>query len=208
MEAVEKQRFRVSVRWLMIAVAVCALVLAPLAWLIRQQNERIRLEQLLANERAFAVRAQEVARVHAAEAEAWAMVAERAAHPEVGPPAAGGKRGVWAALSVNHAAFRQGEIKNLAIEFTLVNDGDTVVDSKIADSRIVVNGKDLADSGFILGNGPRDARFNALPPGDRLRFSYALGEQFPEPGVYQVSWRGKQFRSPEVVIRVLPDQAH
>ena len=98
---------------------------------------------------------------------------------------------LWAALSVNHPVFRQAETKALNIEFTLVNDGDAVLDPKIGDSKIIINGKELADSGFILSNGPRDARFDALPPGDHLRFGYALGDHFLEPGVYRVSWRGR-----------------
>ena len=111
--------------------------------------------------------------------------------------------GLWAALTANHAVFRRGETNGLNVEFTLVNDGGVTVDPKIGESRIVVNGEELADSGLILGNGPRDARFAALPPGDYLRFSYALGDHFKEPGVYRVSWRGADFRSPEVVFRVL-----
>lgn len=70
----------------------------------------------------------------------------------------------------------------------------------------MVNGEELADSGLVLGNGPRDARSAALPPGDHLSFGYALGDHFREPGIYRVSWRGANFRSPEVVFRVLPDR--
>src|SRR5262249_54659957 len=92
------------------------------------------------------------------------------------------------------------------ITFTLVNDGNQVIDPKIPSARIVVNGKPLPDSGLIFGNGPRDARFTALPPGDHLLFGYALGSHFKKPGVYRVHWEGEGFRSPEVVFRVLPKQ--
>jgi hypothetical protein len=95
----------------------------------------------------------------------------------------------------------------LIVEFTLVNDGEATIDPKIGASRIVVNGTELEDSGLILGNGPRDARFDALPPGDNLRFVYALGDHFKEPGVYRVSWQGASFRSPEVEFRVLLEKA-
>ena len=108
---------------------------------------------------------------------------------------------------MNHAVFLRGEEAGLSVEFTLVNDGEAEIDPKIGESRIVVNGKELADSGLILGNGPRDARFAALPPGEHLRFGYALGDHFQEPGIYRVSWRGANFRSPEVVFRVLAKDA-
>ena len=156
--------------------------------------------------RAEAARAQYVAQVRAAQAQFASKATDPADHPEEGSTAR--KRGgLWAALGVNHAVFRRGEAKGLNVEFTLVNDGEAIIDPKIGESRIVVNGEELADSGLILGNGPRDARFAALPPGEHLRFGYALGDHFQEPGVYRVSWRGANFRSPEVVFRVLPEKA-
>ena len=42
---------------------------------------------------------------------------------------------LWAGLSVNHPIFKAGQAKDLRIEFTLVNDGDQVIDPKIAESR-------------------------------------------------------------------------
>ena len=47
-------------------------------------------------------------------------------------------------MSVNHAIFKAGQTKDLRIEFTLVNDGDKVIDPKIPESRIVINGKELS----------------------------------------------------------------
>jgi hypothetical protein len=210
MEAVGRRRFRVSVRSLMIAVAVIALALVPFLWVARQ-TALVRAQALraLAAERmarAEAERSRYVAQVHAAQAQLGVEAAAPLARPEAGSTA-GDRGGLWAALAVNHAAFRRGEAQGLYVEFTLVNDGEAAVDPKVGESRIVVDGAELADSGLILGNGPRDARFAALPPGGHLRFGYALGDHFRQPGVHRVSWRGAGFRSPEVVIRVLPDEA-
>ena len=105
---------------------------------------------------------------------------------------------------MNHPIFEQEDTKKLSIEFTVVNDSDKTIDPKIAESRIVINGEVLADSARILTNGPQDTRYGALPPGDHLRFVFALGDHFERPGVYRVSWRGEDFQSPEVVFRVLP----
>jgi type II secretory pathway pseudopilin PulG len=204
-ETQEKRRFRVSIGWVMGLIAVVALVLAPMVLITRQYQQvrvmeaRARAEAELA--RAQAVRAQYLAAKLEAEQRA---VADRESQAGGGPTAVK-KGGLWAALGVNRAVFRKDEAKDLAVEFTLVNDGDSVADPGIGDSRVVINGKSWEDSGLILSNGPRDDRYRALPPGESLRFVYALGDRFKEPGVYRVSWRGPKFRSAEVVFRVLPE---
>jgi hypothetical protein len=209
MQAAEEHRFRLSVRTLMIAVAVCALLLAPLIWLMRQ-NALLRSQQMRAVEaermaRAAAERAVYASLIRSAQAQVVSKASYADDHPEEGSPVP--KRGgLWVALGVNHVVFRRGDAKGLDVEFSLVNDSEETIDPKIAESRIVVNGKELVDSGLILGNGPRDARFAALPPGEHLQFGYSLGDYFKEPGVYRVSWRGANFRSPEVVFRVLPEK--
>ena len=71
-----------------------------------------------------------------------------------------------------------------------------------------MNGPGRPPSSGRAGDDPRDARFAALPPGDHLRFVYVLGDHFKGPGVYRVSWRGANFRSPVVVFRVLPEKAN
>jgi len=114
---------------------------------------------------------------------------------------------IWAGLSVNHSIFKAGQTEDLRIEFTLVNDGDKVIDPKIPESQIVINGKELSDSGMILSSVQKGTRFKALPPGESLQFDCLLGDQFKEPGVYRVSWKGSGFQSSEIVLRILPDEA-
>jgi hypothetical protein len=128
--------------------------------------------------------------------------------PQPGPGAGKAKaseeaKPLWAGLSINQPVFREGGTELLQFTFSMVNDGDKVIDPKITASKIVVNGKPLPDSAHIFGNGPRDDRFTALPPGDFLLFGAGLGSRFKKPGVYRVYWEGEGFRSPEVVFRVL-----
>ena len=111
---------------------------------------------------------------------------------------------LWAAISVSDPLFHEGWTKDLALHFTVVNDGSEPIDPKIVASKIIINGKGLEDSAVIFGNGPRDARWNALPPADSLRFTYALGEYFKQPGIYKVSWTGEGFEAAEIVFRVMP----
>ena len=114
---------------------------------------------------------------------------------------------LWAGLSVNHPIFKAGQAKDLRIEFTLVNDGDKVIDPKIADSRLVINGKELSDSGLILSSVQKALVSEALPPGESLQFDCRLGDRFKEPGTYRVVWKGAGFQSSEMVLRILPEKA-
>jgi hypothetical protein len=205
---VEKRRFRFSVRFLMIVVALCALLLAPIVWQYRQNQRLVRAELIAVREaeraRVEAERARYLAQVRSAEAALNATRVGEDRRPVAGSPAANHRGRLWAAVTLNHPVFEQGKTKDLSIEFTVVNDSDQTIDPKIAESVIVINGQDLADSARILSHGPRDTRYSALSPGDHLRFVYALGDPFRRPGVYRVSWRGEGFQSPEVVFRVLP----
>src|SRR5437588_8457772 len=119
-QTAEKHRFHLSVRSLMIFIAVCALLLAPVIWVARQ-TALLRAEQMRAIDaerraRAEAARAQYVAQVRAAQAQFASKATNAADHPEEGSSA---KKlgGLWAALGVNHAVFRHGDTKGLTIEF-------------------------------------------------------------------------------------------
>jgi hypothetical protein len=113
---------------------------------------------------------------------------------------------LWAAISVNMPVrtWPTFTTDRFMLYFGLVNDGDKTVDPELESSQLLVNGNELKDWRFILSNGPRDDRWEALPPGDNLSFGIALGARFEKPGVYRVSWKGKGFKAPEIVFRVMP----
>ena len=181
----------------MIAVALCAVLLALAVGTVRHFEAQVRVERLLAEQaRNQALQARELAQARSAQAAANLGTADQ--------PKAGS---LWAGLSVNHAIFKAGQTKDLRIEFTLVNDGDKEIDPKIADSRIVINGKELSDSGLILSSVQKGARFKALSPGESLQFDCLLGDQFKEPGTYRISWKGAGFESPEIMLRTLAVEA-
>ena len=94
---------------------------------------------MAAQARVQALQARELALVRSAQA---APVAAKLGSAD--PKKAGS---LWAGLSVNHPIFRAGQANDLRIEFTLVNDGDQVIDPKIPESQIVINGKELATPG-------------------------------------------------------------
>jgi hypothetical protein len=120
---------------------------------------------------------------------------------------------LWAALSVPHPAFREGELTQATpgagrnpfqVDFVVVNDGDKAINPELGASKLFINGKELEDWGFIVANGPKDNRWEALPAKDNLSFGYGLGKYFEKPGIYRLVWKGKHFQSPELVFRVLP----
>jgi hypothetical protein len=199
-EPAGERRFRLSIRTLMIAVALCALLLALAAWTGRQIEMRVNMERAMADQaRAQALLMRDLAQSEAAQAVLAAAKLGTADQKKEGS--------LWAGLSANHPIFRAGQANDLRIEFTLVNDGDQVIDAKIPESQIVINGKELSDSGLILSSVQKGARFRALPPGESLQFDRLLGDRFKEPGVCRVSWKGAGFRSPEIVLRILPEKA-
>jgi RNA polymerase sigma factor (sigma-70 family) len=110
----------------------------------------------------------------------------------------------WAGMSVNKPLYRAGQNTNLLqFNFALINESGKVIDPKISGyPRLIVNGEEL-DLTRIPGVGPRDGRFKALPPGDNLQFGMGAGQFFDKPGVYRVYWQGEEFRSNEIVFRVM-----
>ena len=53
-------------------------------------------------------------------------------------------------------------------------------------------------------SGKRVKRFDSLPSGEELLFGEILEEAFLQPGIYRVRWEGEEFRSPEIMFRVMP----
>ncbi len=217
-------RYRLSIRTLMIVIALCALLVAAAVWTYRgfeaaARERRLavvaRIQAELARAEAAAARAQAekqsyLAQISSAKAafDDAMTGADDQPKPKLWSHAPGQQGSLWAAVSVNHAAFEQGQTKDLRLEFILVNDGDKAIDPKIAESRIVINGKEVVDPGLILGTLQKDVRLNAMLPGDHLQFGLVLGDRFKEPGIYRVSWKGTGFQSPEIMLRILPDRAH
>ena len=172
----------------MIAVALCAVLLALAVWTVRHFEARVRLERMMAEQaRDQALQARDLAQVRSAQAALVAAKLGTADQPKAGS--------LWAGLSVNHPIFKAGQTKDLRIEFTLVNDGDKVIDPKIPESQIVINGKELSDSGLILSSVQKGARFKALSPGESLQFD--LPARGPVQGARNLSnfLEGRWFRT-------------
>jgi len=94
---------------------------------------------------------------------------------------------------------------SVTIFFLLLNDSASDLPTAEGSWRIVIDGKELEDSNFIFGNGPRPAGgYGKLSSGANFNFTYALpiSKYFPESKEYKVSWRGKYFQSPTTTVRI------
>jgi type II secretory pathway pseudopilin PulG len=214
-EPTQGRRFRFSIRSMMVVIALSAFLLALVAWTVQQQRVAIQAENRARMMAERAMREADRARQAAAQAQALQAQTNASGQPAEGQgpampspgTAANANSPLWSGLSINHTVFRPEDLKSLTIEFTLVNDGKAPMGPKIAQSRIIVNGQELAESSRLLGSEPRVARPQSLPPGELLRFALPLGDLFRAPGTYRVYWRGEDFQSPEVSFRVLPEKA-
>ena len=114
---------------------------------------------------------------------------------------------LWAGLSVTSPTVGADDVqdaRSFMVFFSLVNDGDKAVNPEIDSSQLLVNGKELKEWGFIVGNGPRGNDFESLAVGQAVRFGKGMGRYFSKPGVYKLQWKGKDFESAVVEFRVLP----
>jgi hypothetical protein len=194
---------------MMILVAGCALLLMPLIWVARQRQMLVQAElraaeaAMIARDQAAAIQARLQAQLAESPEGSGAGTSSAGTAPASARTAAAPAGKVWASLSMNHAVFKQDEVKDLLIEFSLVNDGSTPIDPGISHSRLIVNGQEAA--GSILAEA-EDPRYRSLAVGDRLQFTRKLGDMFRSPGTYRLSWRGESFQSRELTLRVLPVQ--
>ena len=91
------------------------------------------------------------------------------------------------------------------LSFVLLNDTNAPLTVHEDSWKIVVNGRELEDSGGIFGNGPHPiGGYGTLKPGESYQLGKALSlnEYFPTPGEYKVAWKGKGFESPTITVLV------
>ena len=99
---------------------------------------------------------------------------------------------------------------SVMVAFHLSNDSEAAQSTAPASWKIVIDGKELSDSGWIFGNGPGPAAgYGMLAAGATFDFGKALPvvNYFPEAREYRISWKGRDFQSPTVTVRI-PTSKH
>lgn len=97
------------------------------------------------------------------------------------------------------------EPAHVQLTFLLINDSDSPLDVAAGSWKIVVDGIELADSGWIFGNGPMPTDgWKSLQPGQYYELGKALpaDKYFPDTGEHKVSWRGKGFQSATITVKI------
>jgi hypothetical protein len=115
---------------------------------------------------------------------------------------------LWSAASIMPPVFDPYtfNIKCPEIHLGLVNDGTQVLGSGLRESVLIVNGQPLRSEKWDseLKHCLRGDKWEKLQPGDHTVVVCSLHGMFKEPGVYRVSWKGKNFQSPEALLRIIP----
>jgi hypothetical protein len=94
---------------------------------------------------------------------------------------------------------------NVMIAFLLLNDSETAQSTGPESWELVIDGKELEDSRYIFGNGPRPTGgYGTLAPGATFNFGKALpiARYFPELKEYRISWKSRYFQSSTVIVKV------
>ncbi|HEY9678914.1 MAG TPA: hypothetical protein V6C76_12975 [Drouetiella sp.] len=110
-----------------------------------------------------------------------------------------------ASISSNKSTFTTANIKQLTIFFELKNVTSKTVNPEIPATVLVIDDRVYRDSAWMFSNGPRDARFKALPPNDTLSFSYVLDDVIKTSGEHKIVWRGANQNDALLKISVKPD---
>lgn len=83
------------------------------------------------------------------------------------------------------------ERKNFKISIMAINRGDETIDPELHRAELFVNGKWSKIWSLAIGNGKREAKWSALPPGETASMTWShIGESlFPNPGKYELVLR-------------------
>jgi len=108
-------------------------------------------------------------------------------------------------LAEPHDLF-MAERGKFEVGVTASNRGTEVVDPELYRARLLINGRDSLVWSDAIGNGYREAKWFALPPGDSVSMIWtSMGESFfPRPGVYTLILRLSHIEAAPVVVRVRP----
>jgi|SRR5580704_9268391 hypothetical protein len=99
---------------------------------------------------------------------------------------------------------------SVMVAFHLLNDSETAQTTAPDSWKIVIDGKELSDSGWIFGNGPEPVEgYGTLATGSTFDFGKALPivKYFAETKEHRISWKGRYFQSPTVTVRI-PTSEH
>lgn len=107
-------------------------------------------------------------------------------------------------LRAQPAQLTMAERSTFKVGLTAVNRGSSTIDPQLHESVLTVNDKRAYAWDLAIQNGPRDAKWSALSPAERIEIECPLGEAlFEQPGDYHLVLKLDSQES-SVDVRVLP----
>lgn len=97
------------------------------------------------------------------------------------------------------------ERKNFKISIDATNQGDETLDPELYRAELFVNGKWSKVWSLAIGNGKREVKWAALPPGEKVSMTWSsIGESlFPNPGTFKLLLRYGDTELAPIQVRVL-----
>ncbi len=110
------------------------------------------------------------------------------------------------ALRAEPLQLTLAERKNFKISIAATNRGGTTVDPELHRAKLSVNGKESKVWSLAIGNGKREAKWFALPPGETVSLTWsALGESLlTGPGEFSLALRFNEKEIPPIRVQVRP----
>jgi hypothetical protein len=93
------------------------------------------------------------------------------------------------------------------LSLTVLNDGQSPINSTAGGWQIVIDGKELSDSTYLFGNGMQpEGGYNILNPGEwyELGLKLEISKYFHTLGEHTVSWKGQGFQSSTLKVNITP----
>ena len=84
--------------------------------------------------------------------------------------------------------FTMQERNKFKISIAATNHGDETIDPELDKARLFINGEDSLQWSDTIGNGLREAKWFALPPGETVSMTWSslASSLFPNPGTFEL----------------------
>ena len=91
-------------------------------------------------------------------------------------------------LTAEPLQFTMAERKSFKISIAATNQGDEVIDPELYRAKLSINGEDSIVWMRAIGNGGREKKWFALPPGEMVSLTWPTLDEslFPNPGSFEL----------------------
>jgi hypothetical protein len=110
-------------------------------------------------------------------------------------------------LGVEPQKLTMSERKNFRISLSATNEGGVIIDPHLHEAKLFVNGKESKVWSLAIGNGKREAKWFALPPGETVSMTWSsMGESLlTRPGVFTLALRFDEMQLAPIQVQVLAE---